>query len=82
MYIDGEYHFSHLDGDLCRLILFRRTLRKWPGEKFVLACYPDQVPYLEEYFGDYWDKDNLRVELYNLDALHTYLREDLKIENK
>ena len=82
VYIDGEYHFSHLDGDLCRLILFRRTLRKWPDKQFVLACYPDQVPYLEEYFGDYWDKDNLRVELYNLDALHTYLREDLKIENK
>lgn len=80
VYIDGEYHFSHLDSDLCRLIWFRRTLRN--KVKFVLACYPDQVPYLEEYFGDYWDRENLRVELYNLDALHAYLCEELKTENK
>ena len=80
--IDGEYHFSHLDGDMCRLLWFRRTLRKWPDKKFVLACYPEQVPYLEEYFGDDWDKDNLRVELYSLDALHAYLCEEPKEENK
>ena len=71
-YINDEYHFSHLDGDLCRLILFRRSLRRWPEEKYVLACYPGQVSYLKEYLGDYWEKGNLEVRLYDLDALHTH----------
>ena len=71
--MDGVYHYSHLDGDLCRLIWFRRTLRKWPNEAFALDCYPEQVPYLKEYLGDYWDKGNLEVNLYDPDALHTHL---------
>lgn len=71
--IDGVYHYSHLDGDLCRLIWFRRSLRMWPEESFVLDCFPEQVSYLKEYLGDYWEKDNLEVHLYNLDALHTHL---------
>ena len=77
-YINDEYHFSHLDGDLCRLILFRQSLRRWPEEKYVLACYPEQVSYLKEYLGDYWDKDNLRVEQISLDILHTHLRREKK----
>lgn len=77
-YINDEYHFSHLDGDLCRLILFRRSLRRWPEEKYVLACYPEQVSYLKEYLGDYWDQDNLRVEQISLDILHTHLRREKK----
>ena len=79
---NGEYYYSHLDGDLCRLISFRRNLRKWSENRYVLACYPEQVPYIKEYLGDYWDKENLRVELYNLDALHAYWFEEEKEENK
>ncbi|MBQ8240651.1 MAG: hypothetical protein IJZ38_07415 [Bacteroides sp.] len=71
--MDGVYHYSHLDGDLCRLIWFRSSLRRWPEESFALDCFPEQVPYLKEYLGDYWDKGNLKVNLYDLDALHTHL---------
>ena len=70
--IDGSYHYSHLDGDLCRLIWFRRSLRRWPDESFVLDCFPEQIPYLKEYLGDYWEKGNLEVHLYDLNALHTH----------
>ena len=70
--IDGIYHYSHLDGDLCRLIWFRRSLRRWSEESFVLDCFPEQIPYLKEYLGDYWEKGNLEVHLYDLDALHTH----------
>lgn len=73
-YIDGAYHFSHLDGDLCRLIRFRRSMRNWPEEQYVLVCYSEQVPYLKEYLGDLWDGANLRVQRIDLDALHTHLQ--------
>ena len=63
------------------MISFRRTLRKWPEKRYVLVCYPEQVPYIKEYLGDYWDKGNLRTELYNLDAIHAYWFEEEKEEN-
>lgn len=71
--IDGVYHYCHLDGDLCRLIRFRRSLARWPEESFVLDCFPDQMPYLKEYLGDYLAKANVEVHWYDLDALHTHL---------
>jgi hypothetical protein len=79
--IDSVYHYSHLDGDLCRLIWFRRSLRKWPEESFVLDCFPEQIPYLKEYLGDYWEKGNLEVHLYDLDALHTHFCAQQAINN-
>lgn len=72
VYMDGVFHYSHLDGDLCSLIRFRRSLRKWPEESFVLSCFPEQVPYLKEYLGDHWGQDNLEIRLYDLDAVHTH----------
>ena len=71
--IDGVYHYCHLDGDLCRLIRFRRSLARWSEESFVLDCFPDQMPYLKEYLGDYLEKANVEVQWYDLDALHTHL---------
>ena len=71
--IDGVYHYCHLDGDLCRLIRFKRSLARWPEESFVLDCFPDQMPYLKEYLGDYLEKANVEVHWYDLDALHTHL---------
>ena len=73
-YMDEAYHFSHLDGDLCRLIRFRRSMRNWPEEQYVLVCYSEQMPYLKEYLGDLWDGANLRVQRIDLDALHTHLQ--------
>ena len=73
-YMDEAYHFSHLDGDLCRLIRFRRSMRNWPEEQYVLVCFREQMPYLKEYLGDLWDGGNLRVQGIDLDALHTHLQ--------
>ena len=72
--MDEAYHFSHLDGDLCRLIRFRRSMRNWPEEQYVLVCYSEQMPYLKEYLGDLWDGANLRVQRIDQDALHTHLQ--------
>lgn len=73
---EGTYYLSHLDGDLCRLILFRRSLRTQPRASYVLDCYPFQITYVREYLGDYYDQDNLEVRLLDLDALHTHFCEE------
>ena len=70
--IEGTFHYCHLDGDLCSLIRFRRSLRKRPDAQFVLYCYRDQVPYLKEYLGDYWTRDNLKIRVMKLDVIHTH----------
>ena len=70
--VEGVFHYCHLDGDLCRLIRFRSTLRKWPEQRFVLDCYREQIPYLREYLGDYWSKENLRVRVIKLESIHTH----------
>ena len=49
-YVNGAYIFSHLDGDLARLIRFREGLASQTG-MFEVLCFPDQVPLLREYLG-------------------------------
>ena len=47
-YTNGKYVFSHLDGDLARLIRFRDALRI-QGGTFEVLCFPDQTRLLREY---------------------------------
>lgn len=48
--VDGACVYSHLDGDLARLIRFREAmeLQSVPVE---VLCFPDQVPLLQNYLG-------------------------------
>ena len=48
--VDGARVYSHLDGDLARLIRFREAmeLQSVPVE---VLCFPDQVPLLQNYLG-------------------------------
>ena len=70
--IEGTFHYCHLDGDLCSLIRFRSSLRKRPEAQFVLYCYREQVPYIREFLGDYWGRDNLKIRVIKLDVIHTH----------
>lgn len=48
--VDGGYVFSHLDGDLSRLIRFREIIEQMPGQ-FEVLCFPHQVEFLQEYLA-------------------------------
>lgn len=48
--VNGVFVFSHLDGDIARLIRFREALRSQTVKTEIL-CYPHQVPFLREYLG-------------------------------
>lgn len=48
--INGVYIFSHLDGDIARLIRFREAVSSRSGQ-FEALCFPSQVPFLREYLG-------------------------------
>ena len=46
--VEGGYVFSHLDGDLNRLIRFKEAIEHIPGP-FEVLCFPHQVEFLREY---------------------------------
>lgn len=46
--VEGGYVFSHLDGDLNRLIRFKEAIEHIPGP-FEALCFPHQVEFLREY---------------------------------
>lgn len=49
-FINNKYIFSHLDGDIARLIRFKEAIT---GQDLSCEaiCFPDQVPFLREYLG-------------------------------
>lgn len=49
-FVGGVYIYSHLDGDIARLVRFREALDS-QTERFEVLCYPNQVPFLREYLG-------------------------------
>lgn len=50
--IGGTCVFSHLDGDIARLIRFREAMQTG-AESFEVLCFDDQAPFLREYLGPY-----------------------------
>ena len=48
--VDGACIYSHLDGDLARLIRFREAM-KFQSAPVEVLCFPDQVPLLQSYLG-------------------------------
>ena len=48
--IGGTCVFSHLDGDIARLIRFREAMQTGAGS-FEVLCFDDQAPFLREYLG-------------------------------
>lgn len=49
-FVNGVMVFSHLDGDIARLIRFREAACALDN-RFEVLCFPDQVPLLREYLG-------------------------------
>lgn len=48
--VGGVYIYSHLDGDLARLIRFREAMDA-QRDKYEVLCFSDQLPLLREYLG-------------------------------
>ena len=68
-YIDGVYILSHLNGDIARLIRFKKAAAdpKRDG-RFEVVCFPEQAGFVTEYVGQYAavrtiDMDLLESEL-------------------
>lgn len=49
--VEDVYIFSHLDGDLARLIRFREGI-EGREERFEVLCFPHQTDFLREYLGE------------------------------
>lgn len=49
-YIDSKYIYSHLDGDIARLMRLREALQL-KNEDFEILSFPEQLPLLRKYLG-------------------------------
>ena len=49
-YLESQYYYSHLDGDIARLIQFKETLQT-REDSFEVLCFPWQVQFLQDYLG-------------------------------
>ena len=61
------FELSFLDGDISRLFRFREAILDRTG-KFKIICFPEQIPFLKEYFGDM-----IELVTVNLDELEDML---------
>lgn len=60
--VDGARVYSHLDGDLARLIRFREAM-ELPSAPVEVLCFPDQVPLLQSYLGTGASLKIMEIEL-------------------
>ena len=65
--IGDAYVFSHLDGDLARLVRFKEAVENQRGNYEVL-CYPYQMAFIREYLGS-----RVRIKTIGFDAVEAEL---------
>ena len=65
--IGDAYVFSHLDGDLARLVRFKEAVQNQRGNYEVL-CYPYQMTFIREYLGNH-----VTIKTIGLDAVEAEL---------
>ena len=65
--IGDAYVFSHLDGDLARLVRFKEAVENQRGNYEVL-CYPYQMTFIREYLGNH-----VTIKTIGLDAVEAEL---------
>ena len=66
-YIDGVYIFSHLDGDIARLLRFAKHAKHHTG-KYEVLCFYHQMPFLREYMGH-----NVKLKLIDINSVEEEL---------
>lgn len=66
-YINGVYVYSHLDGDIARLIRFKDALQSQTGT-FEVLCYPHQMHFLREYLGPH-----VKIKTIDMDTVENEL---------
>jgi len=50
-YTENKYYYSHLDGDIARLIRFKESLYN-REQSFEVLCFPWQLQFLKSYLSD------------------------------
>lgn len=71
--VDGMYCFSHLDGDLCRLMRLRGALSSRLDLKVEITCYPEQEPFIKEYMDRFRGRNRITIRTIRIDQVCRYL---------
>lgn len=72
---ENTYCFSHLDGDLCRLVRFKIAMHSRPQHNYVIDCYQEQLPLLRAYLDIFNEHQNVHFRTHNIDDVYTDLFE-------
>lgn len=60
-YINSKYIYSHLDGDIARLVRLREALQI-QNQNFEVLSFPEQLPLLREYLGPHVNFKTIDME--------------------
>ena len=74
--VDGVAHISFLDGDLCKLIRVKDSLKTEKNLNYNIVCYPEQLSMVQEYLVEFLGKGRLGLQTVAIDqVLHCLFEE-------
>lgn len=59
--IDGVHHVSMLEGDLCKLIRVKNSLKTDSKLVYDIVCYPEQLEMIREYLVEFEGKNRINL---------------------
>ena len=74
--IDGIAQISFLDGDLCKLIRVKDSLKTNKDLNYNIVCYPEQLSMVQEYLVDFLGKGRVRLQTVTIDQVRHCLFEE------
>lgn len=74
--IDGNPQVSFIDGDLCKLIRVRDSMRRNPKLEYTIIHYPEQLNMLKEYLVEFRGSGRLRFSPVEIDNVLDVLFEE------
>ena len=74
--IDGTAQISFLDGDLCKLIRVKDSLKTNKELIYNIVCYPEQLSMVQEYLVDFLGKGRVRLQTVTIDQVRHCLFEE------
>ncbi|MBQ5607963.1 MAG: hypothetical protein IIU86_02950 [Oscillospiraceae bacterium] len=74
--IDGVCHVSMLEGNLCKLIRVKDSLKTDSKSVYDIVCYPEQLDMIQEYLIEFHGKNRISLRTVTIEQVHDCLFEE------
>ena len=74
--IDGVCHVSMIEGDLCKLIRVKDSLKTDSKSVYDIVCYPELLDMIQEYLIEFHGKNRISFRTVTIEQVHDCLFEE------